>query len=71
MGEIESYTDTNNVVQNENATQEISCQRTKIMNPKNKDSISRSKIEGEHQIRYWEHVTIQIYFIVETKKTSN
>ena len=66
MKEIESYADTNNVAQNENATKEISCQHTKTMNPKNKDNIKRSTIEGEHQNRYCEHLIIQISFMLET-----
>ena len=47
--EIKSHTDTNNMTQNENVTQEISCHRTKIIQPKNTDNIKLRTIAAEHQ----------------------
>ena len=65
---MDSYTDTNKVAQNENAIQQISSQHTKVMNPKNKDNIKRSTIEGEHQNRYREHLSIQATFMLKIEK---
>ena len=38
------------------------------MNPKNKDNIKRSTIEGEHQNRYWKHLSIQATFMSKIEK---
>ena len=66
MDEIESYRETDDVGQNEYATKKTSYQHAKNMSPKNKDNTKRSRIEGQHENRYWDLLTIPISFILET-----
>ena len=63
MEEIESDTDTNNMAQNENATQEISCQHAKITG-----NIKLSTIEGEHHNQVLETPkNLHIYYVEKIK----
>ena len=68
MEEIEPDTDTNNMAQNENATQEISCQHVKITESNNTGNIKLSTIEGEHHNQVLETPkNLHIYYVEKIK----